>query len=84
MLKEQFLPGWGATVDGSASMMRRWNGAFSAVTIPPGRHNVEFYFFSRSLVIGAVISVAALIALTAIIVTKTRRSHAIPEPATHA
>lgn len=63
VLVEQFFPGWRAAVDGSAVPIERWNHAFQSIQVPPGDHRVSFTFRSRTLRLGAVISLAALVAL---------------------
>ncbi len=62
-LSEQFLPGWTVTIDGTASDLHAWHGAFQAVTVPAGEHTVEFRFFSRGLITGAWISLLSLAGL---------------------
>jgi hypothetical protein len=60
-LAEQFFPGWQATVDGIAAPIERWRGTFQAVQVAAGEHRVEFRYRSRALVLGAWISLAAIL-----------------------
>ena len=62
-LHEQFFPGWTAVIDGKASAVESWSGAFQAVTVPAGEHTVEFRYRSRLLGLGGGISLVALIGL---------------------
>jgi hypothetical protein len=56
VLKEQFFPGWKATVDGMESSVERSHGIFQSIHVPAGEHIVEFRYAPRSLLVGAPIS----------------------------
>jgi hypothetical protein len=62
-LHEQFFPGWTATIDGKATAIESWAGAFQSVAVPAGEHTVEFRYRSRLLGLGGGISVVAMIGL---------------------
>jgi len=62
-LKEQFFPGWSATLDGRAIPEEPWEGAFQAVQVPPGDHHLQFRYRSSGLRIGAWVSAASVLAL---------------------
>jgi hypothetical protein len=65
VLHEQFLPGWEVFIDGQRLEIERWHGAFQAVQVPAGEHNVRFQFRSRTLRLGAWISVLSLAGMCA-------------------
>lgn len=54
-------PGWHATLDGRSAPMLRANVAFQAIVIPEGRHQVKLRFRPRSFMVGAGVSLAAII-----------------------
>lgn len=61
---DAFHPGWKATVDGQAAAITPARGAFKAVAVPPGRHEVALAFYDpwRDGARG-VLALAALLAL---------------------
>ncbi len=65
-LSEQLYPGWTATIDGAPAPIDRCDEAFQCVAVSPGEHRIEFQYRSRSLPIGAAISLftIALLLLT--------------------
>ena len=64
VLADTWFPGWTAAVDGRARPVERADHAFRAVRLEPGRHEVEFRYWPRSVQLGlAVSAVAALAAL---------------------
>jgi hypothetical protein len=64
VLKEQFFPGWTASLDGRAIPIQLWRGAFQSVQIPSGNHDLAFRYHPRSLKVGAWISIFSLVALS--------------------
>ncbi|MBV9172948.1 MAG: YfhO family protein, partial [Chloroflexi bacterium] len=54
--------GWTARVDGQPARVYIANAMFRAVAIEPGQHTIDFVFQPLSHVIGAVISLVALVA----------------------
>jgi hypothetical protein len=62
VLSEVYYPGWRATVDGTEAPIYRADHALRAVMVPPGRHAVEMVFDPLSFRVGAIISLAALVA----------------------
>ncbi len=62
-LREQFLPGWEATIDGRSVPIERWTTAFQAVIVPGGAHQVLFRYRPRSLRYGAWISGISILLL---------------------
>jgi hypothetical protein len=53
VFKEQFFPGWTATLDGHPIPIQLWHGAFQTVSVPPGTHQLEFRYHPQSQKIGA-------------------------------
>jgi uncharacterized membrane protein YfhO len=60
-LNEIHYPGWTATIDGKPAEILRANTIFRALWVPVGSHQIEFRFWPRFLIPGAVISMATLI-----------------------
>jgi hypothetical protein len=61
-------PGWSATVDGRPTQLLNVDYAFLGVPVTDGVHTVEFTYRPLSVLIGATISIAALlVSLTAIV-----------------
>jgi hypothetical protein len=63
ILSEAAYPGWEARVDGAPTAVETVDGLFRSVRFPEGRHEVVFEFRPRSLLFGAALTVAGLIAL---------------------
>ncbi len=56
VLRDQYHPGWKATVDGEETQLLRVNHVFRGVMIPPGTHEVVFTFQPNSLSMGLAMS----------------------------
>jgi len=65
-LGDAWYPDWVVRVDGIETPIQRADYIFRAVRLTPGMHQIEFEYRPRSLIIGAVISVATLIVLAVI------------------
>lgn len=65
LLADQHHAGWSATVNGAPAPILRANHAFRLVEVPAGTSRVEFRYAPRSLWLGALVSVAALLAAAA-------------------
>jgi hypothetical protein len=65
VLLDAFYPGWRAEVDGDPTPIRPANGAFRAVAVGPGRHEVRFNYRPTSVMVGGAISIAGLAVLVA-------------------
>jgi hypothetical protein len=63
VLTDLYDPAWSARVDGRPAEVLRANGAFRAVAVPAGRHEVRFEYRPRTLPVGAAASAAAALAL---------------------
>ncbi|MCK5483548.1 MAG: YfhO family protein [Gemmatimonadetes bacterium] len=69
VLSDRWYPGWKARVNGAEAPVLRANGVFMAVPVPAGVSDLEFRFAPRSILLGAAISLAGLLALTAAWIT---------------
>src|SRR5262249_15211383 len=79
VLLESFDPGWRATVDGRAAEVLPANAAFCAVTVPGGRHTVEYAYRPGPLYAG--LGTAAASGVAAIVLCAwPRRPRAGGEP----
>jgi hypothetical protein len=67
VLNDSFAPGWRVTVDGRPERVFRANAFVRAVPVPVGRHRVEFAYAPVSVRKGAAISLAALLAVAALV-----------------
>lgn len=61
VLADTDYPGWIATVDGQPTRILRVNSAFQAVEVPAGARVVRFEYRPAWLLLGAVLSAAALL-----------------------
>ena len=52
VVADAFYPGWHAVVDGGEAEITRVEGAFRAVALPAGNHQVDFYYQPASFKIG--------------------------------
>lgn len=73
VLLDTFYPGWYVTVDGHNEPIRAADAAFRAVAVQPGRHTVRFYYQPASVLVGGLISIAALLAIVACVIGGRRR-----------
>lgn len=60
---ETDYPGWRATIDGHPATLRTTNYAFRGLAVPAGAHKVTMEFRPTTLIWGAAISTAVLVAL---------------------
>lgn len=63
VLSDTWYPGWEVALDGARVPMYRADFLFRALYVPPGRHHVEFRYRPRLQIAGALISIAAWVAL---------------------
>jgi hypothetical protein len=63
LLLDTWHPNWHATVDGVPTPVARANGAFRAIALPPGEHNIILRYTPRTLGIAGVVSLLTLILL---------------------
>jgi uncharacterized membrane protein YfhO len=65
-LSDTWYPGWQARIDGQLATIFPGNLAGRALSIPRGRHRVEFVFESGSLRLGSLLALAAAFLLVLI------------------
>ncbi|MHB8681198.1 MAG: YfhO family protein [Acidimicrobiales bacterium] len=65
VVRQTWAPGWHVTVDGVAAELFRADVAFDAVAVPAGTHRVELTYEAPGLLPGELVSLLALLALTA-------------------
>jgi hypothetical protein len=63
LLLDTYYPGWTVKLDGQAVPLLQANGAFRAVQVPAGEHEIIFAYQPVSLLVGAAISGVGLLAL---------------------
>jgi Bacterial membrane protein YfhO len=88
VLADSFDAGWRAYVDGKETRIFRANAFFRAVSLPAGKHRVEFRYEPLSFTVGAGVSLATLcgLLLWTAILQRARRSkkyiagYAVPPP----
>lgn len=73
VLHDQFFPGWKARVDDVDVPIVRADHVYRAVALPPGDSRVEMVYAPSSLRIGALISIAAILAAMFVAVRGARR-----------
>ncbi|MEK7611523.1 MAG: YfhO family protein [Patescibacteria group bacterium] len=56
-----YYPDWKVQIDGVDREVIRTNLAFMGVTVPPGKHEIKFYYQPRAFFIGLTISALSLI-----------------------
>lgn len=79
VLLDRDYPGWQATVDGIPAPILRANHLFRAVPVPAGAHRVAFAFRPRSVLVGTIPSVLALMAILGLFgLDRLRRRRASP------
>ncbi|OGE43682.1 hypothetical protein A3B45_03270 [Candidatus Daviesbacteria bacterium RIFCSPLOWO2_01_FULL_39_12] len=63
VLADKFDDGWEVTVDGNPTKIVKANLIFRAIKVPPGKHNIEFYYWPKSFDIGLKLSTFTIILL---------------------
>jgi hypothetical protein len=67
VIQDAYAPGWTARLDGSSVPLLRANGAFRAIALPPGRHEIECRYLPASLTWGVGLSFCLALATLAVI-----------------
>ena len=70
-ISDTYYPGWKATVDGESAPVLRANYAFRAVAVTAGAHEVRMTFESAPFRIGIVLSIAGLVLLSVLLVSRS-------------
>jgi hypothetical protein len=73
VLTDLFDPNWKGSLDGSPTEILRVNYLFRGVTMPAGKHRIEFRYRPRSFQIGAAISLVTAFAAGAIVIRRRSR-----------
>jgi uncharacterized membrane protein YfhO len=74
ILTDKYYPGWSATVDGVPTPIYRTDYLFRGVAVAAGAHRVEFFYRPRSVIVGAALTLAGVVAIGAVVVwTLSRR-----------
>lgn len=79
ILSEMFYPGWKALIDGREVEIWRVNYNLRGVSIPAGKHLVEFRYRPKSIMIGAVISLITALCLIAGLILEKHRLRRIKD-----
>jgi|GEM_PF-5508046 len=61
VMRQVYYPGWKALIDGKTAPLETYNGIFSAVRVPSGKHEVVFRYRPLSFFAGAALSLCALL-----------------------
>ncbi len=61
ILADSWYPNWKVSVDGNNATLYRANGWMRAVQVPGGEHTVEFTYSNSDVILGGIISGAALL-----------------------
>lgn len=60
-LSDNYYPGWKATINNKPTEIYRTNYSFRSVLLPPGNHEITFYYDPKSFKIGAIITLTTII-----------------------
>jgi hypothetical protein len=63
VLSDTYFPGWKAYIDGNPVKIFRANYNFRAVSIPPGKHEVEFLYHPMSVKLGFLVTSLGIIGI---------------------
>jgi len=72
VLTDDFYPGWQATVDGRAQPVQRVDLLLRGVSVGPGQHTVVLRYVPASWRIGWIVSLVAVLALVAVLLSAIR------------
>jgi uncharacterized membrane protein YfhO len=73
VLTDPYYPGWQAAIDGQAAPIHRVNHDLRGVFVPAGTHTVVFSYRPLSVLIGAILATASLIAVMAVMIAERRK-----------
>ncbi len=66
VISDSFMTGWSATVNGKAAPIVRANQIMRAVPCPKGEYTVVMTYLPASFIIGAIVSIISIIAISAV------------------
>jgi Bacterial membrane protein YfhO len=72
VLSEMYFPGWRAYVDGVETPIYQTNYLFRGVVVPPGQHTLVFAYRPTSVLVGAAISLVALLLAAGLLIVGRR------------
>lgn len=61
VLADTYAPGWHVKIDGTKTSIYQANGALRSVIVPPGQHQIDFYYFPKSLQYGLIVSLVSFL-----------------------
>ena len=67
-----YFPGWRAYVDGVETPIYRANYLFRGVVVPQGQHTLVFAYRPTSVLVGAAISLVALVLAAGLLIVSWR------------
>jgi hypothetical protein len=70
-VSDTYYPGWRAFIDGGEAPLMRANYAFRGLRLPAGKHEVRMIFEPAPFRIGIILSVAGLVLLAVLVVSKS-------------
>jgi hypothetical protein len=73
VVSEQFFPGWSARVDGVPTALVKVNAAMMGAVVPAGNHRLTLQFLPKSVMMGAMVSLATLSAIFALFLVDRAR-----------
>ena len=73
VLTDTHYPGWIAKVDGREVPIEKYQGTFRQITVPEGKHEVEFLYKPKSVKVGAIISLTTLFGVAVVWLWKRKQ-----------
>jgi uncharacterized membrane protein YfhO len=78
LVRDAFLPGWRAWVDGRAATLYAAAGLYFALQVEPGTHNVELRYEAPGFRAGLLVAAAWSLAAAVCLLLARRRRYASP------
>jgi hypothetical protein len=78
ILADTYYPGWRLTIDGEPATIYRANRLMRGAAVPAGEHTLVYTYRPQSFRVGAVASIAGLVALTALVASSRRGADRAP------
>jgi hypothetical protein len=72
VMSEVTFPGWRARIDGREVELLRINYLLRGLALTPGKHTVEVFYWPRSMILGAWISLAGVVLLMVLVIWERR------------